>query len=166
MLQSIYSSSLTSIRLDLNDYGSYMSIQEYVDCSLWNELDTILAGLAQRSTGKLGLQLKSSRLKTVDFQNPLPRFKECGILERVHWTIGFDCHPLFPHFDGPEPFRGCYVAENTYWETVDRVHRRIEADTAIRKLEGSRNRTGDTSSLAEKIRRRNVKKRRATVRPV
>ena len=142
-----------------------MSMQEHIDYKLWSEIDIILAGLAHQSTRKLGLQLRSGRLKTMDWQNPLPHFKACGILERVHWTICFDYHPLSPHFDGPEPFRGYCAAENTYWETVDSVHRRIETETTIRKLEGLKDRTVDTSSLAEKIRRRNVKKGRATARP-
>ena len=141
-------------------------MQEHADCNLWSEIDIILASLAHRPAGKLGLQLRPSRLKTADWQNLLPRFKECGILERVHWAICSDYHPLSPHFDGPEPFRGHYVAENAYWEMVDSVHRRIETDTTIRKLEGSKNRTADTSSLAEKIRRRNVKKGRSTARLV
>lgn len=143
-----------------------MSMQEHADPNQWSEVDVLLASLAHQSTGKLGLQLRSNRLKTGDWQNPLPHFKECGILERMHWAIGSDRHPLSPYFDGPEPFRGHYAAENAYWEMVDRVHHRIEADTTIRKLEGSKNRTADTSSLAEKIRRRNVKKRRATARLV
>ena len=141
-------------------------MQECADCNLWSEIDIILAGLARQSAGKFDLQLRSSRLKTVDWQNLLPRFKGCGILERVHWTICSDYHPLSPHFDVPETFRGHHVAENAYWERVDSVHRRIETDTTIRKLEGSKNRAADTSSLAEKIRRRNVKKGRTTARPV
>jgi len=141
-------------------------MQEYADRNLWSEVDIILAGLAHRSTGKLGLQLRSSRLKNVDWQDLLPRFKDCGTLEKAQCIIGSDNHPLSPHFDGPEPSFGPYVAENSYWETVDRVHRRIEADTIIQKLEGPKNRTIDTTSLAEKIRRRNVKKRRAATRPV
>jgi len=141
-------------------------MQEYADRNLWSEVDIILAGLAHRSTGKLCLQLRSSRLKSVDWQDLLPRFKDCGILEKADLIIGPGNHPLCPQFDGPAPFHGPYAAENNYWETVDRVHRRIEADTIIQKLEGPKNRTIDTTSLAEKIRRRNVKKRRAATRPV
>ena len=141
-------------------------MQEHADRNLWSEVDITLASLAHQSAGKLGLQLRSSGLETLDWQNLLPRFKECGILEGVHWKICSDYHPLSPHSDGLEPFRGHYIAENAYWETVDSVHRRIETDTTIRKLEGSKNRTADTSSLAEKIRRRNGKKGRTTVRPV
>jgi hypothetical protein len=164
--RSICSSSLTSIRFDFNDYGSYLSTQERADCILWSEIDTVLAGLAHQSTSKLSLQLRSSLLKAADWQTPLPRFQECGILERNHWTGCSDYHPLSPHFTGPEPFRGNYAAENAYWETVDGVYCRIEADATIRRLEGSKNRTTDTSSLAEKIRRRNAKKGRTVARPI
>ena len=143
-----------------------MNMQEHADCNLWNEIDVILASLAHRSAGKLGLQLRPSRLKAVDWKDLLPRFKECGILQRVHWTTCSDYHPLSPHFDDPEPFRGHHAAEDAYWETVDSIHCRIETDTSIRKLEGLKNRTADTSSLAEKIRRRNVKKGRTAARPV
>jgi len=165
LLQSICSSSLASITLDLNDYESYVNMQERADSNLWSESDIILAGLAHQSTGKLLLRFRSSRLKTMDWQIPLPRFKERGILERVHSPIHSDCHPLSPHSGSPEPSRGHYVAENAYWKMVDTVHRRIEADTATRKLEGSKNRTTD-SALAEKVRRRNVKKRREITRSV
>ena len=166
MLQSIRSSGLTFVRLDLNDYESYVNMQEHTDPNLWSEADIALAGLAHQSTGKLGLRFGSSRLKSTDWQIPLPRFKECGTLERVHSPIHPDCHPLSPHFEGPEPFREHHVAENVYWKMVDTVHRRIEADTTIWKLEGSKNRTTDGSLLAEKIRRRNVKKRRESTRSV
>ena len=141
-------------------------MQEHAECGPWSEIDIILSSLAHQSAGKLDLQLRPSRSKTMDWQNLLPRFKEGDILERAHWMICSDYHPLSPHFDGPEPFQGHYVAENAYWETVDSVHCRIETDTTIRKLEGSKNRTVDISSLAEKIRRRNVKKGRTTTRPV
>ena len=166
LLQSVYSSSLASIRLDLNDYEAYVGVQELTEPSFWSETDTILTALARKSTGKLCLQLRSSRLKPIDWEVPLPRFKESGILERVHLPLHHDYHPLCPPFEGPEPFRGHYAVENAYWKTADTVHRRIEADTTIRKLEGSKNRTTDSSSLAEKIRRRNVKKRRDTARSV
>ena len=140
-------------------------MQEHSDRNLWNEVDVILAGLAHKSTGRLGLQLRSSGLKNVDWQDLLPRFKDCGILEWVHWTIGSESHTLSPHFDGPGLSPSPHAVENSYWEIVDRVHRRIEADTNSRKLEGPKNRTADATALAEKIRRRNVKKRRAAVRP-
>jgi len=143
-----------------------MGMQEHVDRNLWSETDAMLAGLAHQSTEKLGLQIRSSRLKNVDWQDLLPRFKHCGTLEKVHWTIGSDHHPLSPYFDGSEPFLGHHAAQNKYWETVDRVHRYIESDTTFRKLEGWKSRSTDTTSLAEKVRRRNVKKKRATVRPV
>ena len=141
-------------------------MQEHVDRNLWSEVDIILTVLAYQSTRKLCLQLRSCRLKNVDWQDLLPRFKDCGILEKVHWITGSDNHSLSPHFDGSEPLLGPHPTENSYWETVDRVHRRIEADTTIRKPEGPKNRATDTSSLAEKIRRRNVKKRRVAARPV
>ncbi|KAF9642342.1 hypothetical protein BDM02DRAFT_3124646 [Thelephora ganbajun] len=166
LLQSICSSCLTCIRLDLNDPSFYMSMQEHPDRSLWNEIDTMLAGLAHQSVGKLALQVRSNRLKSVDWQELLPHFKCCGTLEKVPLIIGSDDHPLSPYFDGQEPFLGHYAAQNKYWKMVDRVHRCIEADTTLRKLEGWKNRGTDTTSLAEKIRRRNVKKRRATARPV
>lgn len=141
-------------------------MQEHADSNLWSETDIALAGLAHQSTGKLGLLLMSNRWKTVDWQIPLPRFKECGILDRVYSPTHSECnHPLSPRFDSEEPFLGHCVAENTYWKTVDSVHRRIEADTAVRKLEGSKNRTADTA-LAEKIRRRNLKKRREITRSI
>lgn len=143
-----------------------MSMQEHADRNLWSEIDTMLASLAHQSAEKLGLQVRSSRLKNVDWEDLLPRFKHCGTLARVPWTIGSDNHPLSPYFDGPEPFLGHHAAQNKYWETVDRIHRSIEADTTLRKLEGWKNRSTDTTSLAEKIRRRNVKKRRAVARPV
>lgn len=166
LLQSVCSSSLASVRLDLNDYESYVGVQELTDPNFWSEADIILAALARKSAGKPCLQLGSSRLKSIDWEVPLPRFKECGILERAHSPVHHDYHPLCPQFEGPEPFRGHYAVENAYWKTADAVHRRIEADTTIRKLEGSKNRTTDSSSLAEKIRRRNVKKRRDTARSV
>ena len=140
-------------------------MQEHADRSLWSEVDTILANLTRQSTGGLGLQLRSSRLKHVDWQDFLPLFRDCGILEKTLWITGLDNHCLSPHFDCPEMFLGAYATENSYWETVERVHRRIEADTTIRKLEAPKNRTADATSLAEKIRRRNVKKRRAAARP-
>jgi len=140
-------------------------MQEHADRNLWSEVDAILANLTRQSTGRLGLQLRSSRLKNVDWQDLLPLFRDRGILEKAHWTTGLDNHCLSPHFDCPEPFLGHYAAENSYWETVDRMHRRIEADITIRRLEGPKNRTTDATSLAEKIRRRNVKKRRAAARP-
>ena len=140
-------------------------MQEHADRNLWNEADAILANLTRRSTVGLGLQLRSSRLKNVDWQDLLPLFRDCGILERVHLATGSDSHGLSPHFDRPELNLGHYAVENSYWEAVDRIHRRIEADTTIRKLEGPKNRTTDATSLVEKIRRRNVKKRRAAARP-
>ena len=140
-------------------------MQEHPDRNLWSEVDTVLAGLADQSTEKLDLYLRSSRLKNVDWQDLLPRFKHCGTLERVHRAPGTDNHPLSPYFDGPERLIGHHVTQNKYWETVDRVHRCIEADTTIRKLEGWKSRSTDTTSLAEKVRRRNVKKRRAAARP-
>lgn len=140
-------------------------MQEHTDRNLWSEVDIILTHLAHRSTGGLGLQIRSSRLKNVDWQDLLPLFKDCGILEKAHWPTGSNSHPLSPHFDGPEPFPGLYATENNYWETVERVHRRIELDSNIRKLEGPKVRSTDTTSLAEKVRRRNVKKRRAAARP-
>lgn len=164
--RSICSSSLTSIRLDLNDYGPYLSTQERANCTLWSEIDTVLAGLAHQSTSKLSLQLRSSLPTTEDWRDPLPRFQEYGTLERNRWAGCSDYHPLSPHFTGPEPFRGNHAAENAYWETVDSVYCRIEADATIRRLEGSKNRTTDTSSLAEKIRRRNAKKGRTMARPI
>lgn len=141
-------------------------MQEHADANLWNETDVILAGLVHQSTGKLALQLKSNRLNTVDWQAPLPRFKERGTLERMHSPTYSDYHPLSPHFDSPEALRGHHAAENTYWMTVDTVHRRIETDTILRKLEGSKNNRTTDTSLAEKIRRRNVKKRREVTRSV
>ena len=140
-------------------------MQEHIDRNLWSEVDIILANLTRRSTGGLGLQLRSNRLKNVDWQDLLPLFRDCGILERAHLATGSDNHCLSPHFDRPELSLGHHAAENSYWETVDRAHRRIEADTTIRKLEGPKSRTADATSLAEKIRRRNVKKRRAAARP-
>jgi len=141
-------------------------MQDHADRNLWNEVDTILANLTRRSTGGLSLQFRSSRLKNMDWQDLLPLFRDCGILERAHLATGSDNHCLSPHFDRPELTLGHYAAETGYWETVDRAHRRIEADTTIRKLEGGpKNRTADANSLAEKIRRRNVKKRRAAARP-
>ena len=165
LLRSICSPSLTSIKFDLNDYGFYVSMQEHVDRALWSEVDTILANLTRQSNGGLGLQLRSSRLKNMDWQDLLPLFRDRGTLESANWTASLDIHCLSPHFDCPGPSLGPYATENSYWETVDRVHRRIEADTTIRKLEGPKSRTTDGSSLAEKVRRRNVKKRRAAARP-
>ena len=162
LLQSIFSPSLASITFDLNEYEVYVNPQDQADPSLWSETDAILADLTDQSTGKLGLQVRSSRWKTLDWQVLLPRFKEHGILERVHSSSYSESHPLSPHFDSPEHLRVHYVAENAYWKTVDRVHHRIEAETIIRKLDGSKNRTTD-SSLAEKIRRRNVKKKKREI---
>ena len=164
LLQSIDSSALTFISFDLNDYESYLNWRERVVCDLWSETDAILLGLARKSTGKLDLQLSSPNI--ADLQIPLPRLKERGILERIRSTTCSDSHPLSPRLNGPEPFRGHRAAENTYWKTVDSSHRRIEADTAMRRLEGSKNRAVPSSSLAETIRRRNRKKRRDTIRSV
>jgi len=141
-------------------------MQEHVDRNLWSETDAMLATLANQSTKKLSLQLWSTSLKNTDWQDLLPRFKHCGTLEMVHWTICSENHALSPYFDGPGPFLGHHAVENRYWETVDRVHRCIEADTTLRKLEGWKSRSTDTTSLTEKVRRRNVKKKRAAVRPV
>lgn len=143
-----------------------MNMQEYADPNSWSETDAILASLAHRSAGKLGLQLRPSRLQTMDWQAPLPHFKDSGTLEMMRWLTHSDNHALASHFDSPEPFRGYYASDNAYWKTVDTVHRRIEADATFRKLEGSKNRTTDGSSLAEKIRRRHAKKKRDTTRPV
>ena len=136
-------------------------MQEHADRNLWNEVDIILAGLAHQSTGKLALQLRSSKLKNLD-RCDFPRFKEHGVLERAHWAAASDDHFLSSHFDGPGSLLEPYAAENSYWETVDRAHRCIEADTTIQKLEGPKNQITDTRSLAEKIRRRKMKRRPAT----